>query len=117
MIRTSVSEKSVSIGNRLVEERKRLKIKQVALIAKTGISKTTQVAYESNRRHPNADYLVELHKLGFDVLYILTGLITRSAPIATAHKSLIDAFDAAPRILKTAALAVLFSHILHEHKS
>lgn len=94
------------IGIRLVAERKRLKFLQADLISKAGISKPTQIDYETGRTHPNSIYLVFLYNLGFDVMYILTGVYSQSRP---EHQALIAAYQAAPEILRHAAFAVLYS--------
>jgi len=63
----------MSIGQRLVEERRRLGMTQVDLIALTNTSRTSQFNYESDRSIPDGNYLVAIAKVGADILYILTG--------------------------------------------
>lgn len=70
---------SVSIGDRLAEERKRKGLNQAAFAAIGGISVKTQVLYEKAERVPDANYLAAIAGAGFDVLYVLTG-----APSSTA---------------------------------
>lgn len=64
---------SVSIGERLREERDAQNLTQEALASALGITKKTQGLYERNERSPSADYLSAVQGLGMDVMYILTG--------------------------------------------
>ncbi|MCY1210822.1 hypothetical protein D9M68_573480 [compost metagenome] len=64
---------SVSIGDRLAEERKRKGLNQAAFAAIGGVSVKTQVLYEKAERVPDANYLAAIAGAGFDVPYILTG--------------------------------------------
>ncbi len=63
----------VEIGARLRIERERLGLSQAALAQNTGVSKLTQLKYESAQSHPNAPYLASIAKLGGDVLFVITG--------------------------------------------
>ncbi|WP_416221207.1 XRE family transcriptional regulator [Salinicola sp. LHM] len=63
----------MTVGQRLKSERERLGMTQTAFAGKAGITKNTQLLYETDQRHPKADYLVALDKIGVDVLYTLTG--------------------------------------------
>jgi phage repressor protein C with HTH and peptisase S24 domain len=71
---TNVDAISAEIGARLRSERKRLDKPQHELAALAGVSKTTQVNYESGMRSPDAIYLQAVQKLGLDVQYILVGI-------------------------------------------
>ncbi|UBM11715.1 helix-turn-helix domain-containing protein [Cupriavidus metallidurans] len=64
---------SVSIGERLAEERKRKGLNQAAFAAIGGVSVKTQVLYEKAERVPDANYLAAIASAGFDVLYVITG--------------------------------------------
>ncbi len=63
----------VSIGERLREERHRLELSQPAFAEVGGVTKKTQMLYESGARAPDATYLAALAAAGVDVLYVLTG--------------------------------------------
>lgn len=65
---------SVSIGDRLTEERKRRGLNQAAFAAIGGVSVKTQVLYEKAERVPDANYLAAIAGAGFDALYVLTGV-------------------------------------------
>lgn len=72
-------ESFISIGARLQEERKRLRMNQEefsSLAAKDGakgITRQSQSLYEKGDRMPDAAYLAAIATAGADVLYILTG--------------------------------------------
>lgn len=61
------------MGMRLHEERLRLQLTQVAWAERLGISRTSATLYESGKHLPRAEVLINLDRLGADVLYILTG--------------------------------------------
>lgn len=67
-------ERTVSFGDRLREERQRLGLSQTAIGELGGVTKKTQMLYESSSRTPDANYLAAIASAGADVLYILTGM-------------------------------------------
>lgn len=62
------------IGQRLKEERLRLKLSQSALGSIGGVETNAQGNYENGLRYPRADYLSRIAKGGVDVAYVVTGL-------------------------------------------
>lgn len=64
----------MKFGERLCEERKRLKLNQTEFGNIAGVTKASQVNYESGERSPNAEYLQAIAAAGADVQYILTGI-------------------------------------------
>jgi transcriptional regulator with XRE-family HTH domain len=60
-------------GNRLMQERARLGLTQADLAASTGITRRTQINYESGQRAPDAAYLDAVDKKGIDTLFVVTG--------------------------------------------
>lgn len=56
-----------------------MKFNQTALAKKLGISRATQVNYESEKRTPDSAYLLAFGKLGADIGYILFGERTTPA--------------------------------------
>lgn len=62
-----------TIGERLKEERIRLKYSQEAFGDAAGVGKHSQIRYEKGGRSPDGDYLAAIHAIGADVLYIITG--------------------------------------------
>lgn len=71
---------TIEIGDRLAEERKRLKLSQSAMAEIGGIVKVTQLNYELGRRAPDADYLARVAAVGVDVLYVVVGMRTPPMP-------------------------------------
>ena len=72
----------VSIGERLREERQKLKMSQTAFAERGGVTKKTQMLYEGNERFPDAQYLASVAEAGVDVLYVLTGKPVAAPPPA-----------------------------------
>lgn len=92
----------VSFGDRLRQERDRLRLNQTAFAATGGVTKKTQMLYEAGDRFPDARYLAAVHEIGCDVRYVVTGL--RDAPpaemLTSDEQVLLDgyrALDAATR--------------------
>ncbi len=50
---------------------------QSEFAAKGGVSKASQVAYESDATVPNLDYLMGIARAGCDLIYVLTGSRTK----------------------------------------
>lgn len=63
----------MSFGIRLSDERKRIGLNQKEFSEIAGVSKTSQVNYESGERSPNVEYLQAIISTGVDIYYILTG--------------------------------------------
>lgn len=74
----------MNFGTRLTEERKRIGLNQKDFAEIGGVTKTSQVNYESGERSPNVDYLQAIASTGVDVQYILTGI--RTSGIAVEMK-------------------------------
>ncbi|WP_341523821.1 helix-turn-helix transcriptional regulator [Pseudomonas sp. G.S.17] len=62
------------IGQRLKQERLKLKLSQSALGAIGGVETNAQGNYENGVRSPRADYLSRIAQAGVDVAYVVTGL-------------------------------------------
>ena len=67
------------IGDRLREERERLRMSQAAFGEVGGVKANAQGKYESGERFPGADYLAAVAGLGVDVLFVVTGARTPQA--------------------------------------
>lgn len=67
------------IGQRLRQERQRLKLSQSAMGTLGGVETNAQGNYESGARFPKADYLLRLIEAGLDITFVMTG--TRSPNI------------------------------------
>jgi transcriptional regulator with XRE-family HTH domain len=64
-----------NIGERLKEERLRAGFTQVSLAQAVGVAQSTQTAYETNRRTPDAKYLAALAEAGLDIGYVVSGKV------------------------------------------
>jgi transcriptional regulator with XRE-family HTH domain len=62
------------IGQRLKQERLRLKLSQSALGTIGGVETNAQGNYENGVRSPRADYLSKIAQAGVDVAFVVTGL-------------------------------------------
>ncbi len=60
-------------GERLRDEREKIKMSQNEFGKKCGVTKLTQFRYEKSKRSPNIEYWQALHDLGIDIVYIITG--------------------------------------------
>ncbi|MCF3193530.1 MULTISPECIES: helix-turn-helix domain-containing protein [Pseudomonas] len=60
-------------GERLKNERLRLKLTQAQLADAGGVGRHAQSCYERDITQPRADYLAAITLLGIDVLFIITG--------------------------------------------
>jgi len=71
---------SVSMGLRLREERLRLGLSQTEFGKTGGVTKKTQMLYESGERSPDMVYLAAVAEAGVDILYVVTGERSRPVP-------------------------------------
>lgn len=72
----------MSIGERIVEERKRLGLTQAAFAQKLGVSLSSQKRYETNERLPSLHYFNDLAGIGVEADYVITGARTTSEQIS-----------------------------------
>ncbi|MDO9478900.1 MAG: helix-turn-helix transcriptional regulator [Pseudohongiella sp.] len=80
------SDLCVAIGQRLKEERKRLGVDQIECAIKAGLCKNSISGYEVGDRPPTAEFLLTLHHMGGDVLYVLTGERSTPATVDSANE-------------------------------
>lgn len=59
-------------------ERARLGQSQSALAAVGGVTKQTQIKYESGESYPNAEYLAAVVSAGVDVTFVVTGQMSQA---------------------------------------
>jgi len=64
----------MTIGDRLVQERKRIGLSQTAFAKQIGVSLSSQKRYELGEREPDISYLERALHLGMDISYLLTGI-------------------------------------------
>lgn len=63
-----------SFGQRLREERARLRMKQNEMAEAGGVTRTTEHIYEQDIRAPDLTYLPRLRKVGADLSYLVLGV-------------------------------------------
>lgn len=97
----------MNIGERLKEERKRLKLTQEMLGGTLGVSKRSLIEWEKGDVFPNAEYLARIAAAGADVQYIVTG-VRRLDNLSALEQALLTAARAAPELIGE-ALTVLLS--------
>jgi len=73
--------KFMAIGDRLREERERLRLSQADFAEKAGIHRNTQVRYEKGKTEPETGYLESIKAIGVDVDYVLFGLPNSDMPV------------------------------------
>ncbi|UIN20301.1 helix-turn-helix domain-containing protein [Herbaspirillum frisingense] len=82
--------------SRLKEERKRLGLNQEKFAQLGGVSKDTQLNYESGLRAPDSDYLAAVARAGVDIRYLFSGvsaedqLTNREKELLTIARQLSD---------------------------
>lgn len=90
----------MSVGRRLVEERKRLGMSQAAFFTACGVSKAAQYNFESDLNLPGGAYLIAAAALGVDVSYVLTGQradsVTAAPVLASDEATLLNNYRHAP---------------------
>lgn len=64
----------MTIGDRLKEERERLRLTQPSMADAAETTKKTQIDYEKNKTTPKGKYLAKVAVLGVDVGYVITGI-------------------------------------------
>lgn len=79
-----------TFGDRLKEERERLRLNQTALGELGGVRKQAQLHYESGKRFPDANYLAAVAGAGVDVVYALTGERATNAAATPMEVALLD---------------------------
>lgn len=83
----------MAIGERLREERKKLKMTQAVFAQVGGIGLSALKMYEGNERDPGALFLAALGKAGVDVQYVITGVRSNST-LAPDEQVLLDGYRA-----------------------
>lgn len=103
----------MTIGDRLREERERLKLSQPNFAAIAGTTKQTLFSWESGKTAPDGFLLAAFAAAGVDVLYVVTGQRSQGAAevdlLPSDERVLVDAYrrcnaDARRNLIQTAAL-------------
>lgn len=82
----------LGIGDRLLEERRRLNLNQTDMGKLCGVTINTYANYEKGTRYPDAECLANLYAAGVDVLYIVTGTRNNSV-LNNAETLLLEGFN------------------------
>ena len=96
----------VNIGDRLKEERERLRMTQESFSVAGGAGKRAYIRYEQGERLPDAGFLAALSASGGDVLYIVTGQRNERA-LSSDEQTLIGYYREAPPAVRRAAMGAL----------
>ena len=107
----------MNFSQRLVEERKRLKLLQKEFSELAGVHQKSQVDYEKNRFPAFVEYLKRIAEIGVDVQYILTGQRSTEPALTPEEKRLMKAWRQASVPGRAAALAALQAGQPEEHGS
>ena len=97
-----------TLAERIVEERKRIRLSQADFAVQAGVGRTTQLKYESGDGEPGAYYLYRLDVMDVDVRYIVTGY-RQADSLDTELQNLVEAYVDAPDAVRRAAFGVLLS--------
>ena len=96
----------VNIGDRLKEERERLRMTQESFSVAGGAGKRAYIRYEQGERLPDAGFLAALSASGADVLYVLTGRRSATA-LSPEEQTLLSYYRDAPAAVRRAAMGAL----------
>jgi transcriptional regulator with XRE-family HTH domain len=91
----------VTVGKRLKEERKRLRLTQQEMADACGISKWAQLYFEKDQNMPGGAYLLAAHARGVDITYVL---LEQRMELDPSEAALVAAFRAAPQDMRAAML-------------
>lgn len=101
----------MTIGERLKQERERLRLSQPAFAAVAGTTKQTLFSWETGKTSPDGFQMAALAEAGVDVLYVLTGeYVGGAAPgpgLTAEEQTLVSYYREASREVRRAALGAL----------
>lgn len=97
-----------NIGEKLLEERKRLGLNQDQMAVVGGVAKRTYCNYEAGEREPMSGFFTAIAAAGADVQYILTGVRSANA-LAPDEQLLLERYRNSPQVIKSAALQVVLT--------
>ncbi|MGB4065370.1 MAG: helix-turn-helix transcriptional regulator [Azonexus sp.] len=98
----------MAIGERLREERKRLKMTQAVFAELGGIGVSALKMYEGNERDPGALFLSAIAGEGCDAQYVITGDRSSNA-LAADEQVLLDGYRALDPVTKKRTLAFVLN--------
>lgn len=88
-----------NIHERLVEERKRLRLNKGQMASAGNVANSTYTNYEDGTRSPDGEFFSSISAAGADVLYILTGRRSAVAMPTATTVSAVSESDLTPRHL------------------
>lgn len=80
-------------GERLKQERKRLRLSQAQFAEKVGLKRITQHMYEKEQNYPNYRYFRDISDLGVDLSYLLFNKKTDAQGLELSLSTLKDIFS------------------------
>lgn len=98
----------MATGERLREERKRLKMTQAVFAERGGIGVSALKMYEGNEREAGSSFLTAIASEGADAQYILTGIRSNSA-LAADEQILLDGYRALDPATRKRMLAFILT--------
>jgi transcriptional regulator with XRE-family HTH domain len=93
-------------GARLIDERKRLGLTQAELATRIRVSCNEQKLRENGACDLGADYLAQLHLIGIDIIYVLTGVRHRPTELPTAATDLLRICAGLPATIRESLLGL-----------
>ena len=91
----------MTVGKRLKEERKRLRLTQQEMADACGISKWAQLYFEKDQNMPGGAYLLAAHARGVDITYVI---LEQRMELDPSEAALVAAVRAAPQDMRAAML-------------
>lgn len=83
-----------TFGERLVEERKRLRMNQAEVATVVACSTRAIGSYERGERSPDAEQLIKFSEMGMDIYYVLMGeRVTERLDLDPMQRAVLDDFD------------------------
>lgn len=98
----------MAIGDRLREERKKLKATQAEFAQLGGIGVSALKMYEGNDREPGAIFLAEIAEAGIDVQYVITGQHSNGA-LTPDERVLLDGYRSLDPMTRRRMLAFMLT--------
>jgi len=87
---SEIDASDIARGERLKQERIRLGWIQKGIAEKVGLRELAWINYEKGRRAPDQRLLEQLHGLGFDVMYLVTGERANESTLTEGERELIS---------------------------
>ncbi|MDN0081630.1 helix-turn-helix transcriptional regulator [Crenobacter sp. SG2305] len=96
----------LGIGERLLEERRRLNLSQTEMGKLGGVSLNTYYSYEKGTRKPDSDFFEKVYVAGVDVLYVVAG-VRNNASLNNDESALLAQYNKLDARMRSAVLALM----------